>query len=434
MATGERLAEDILLGDDFLRQLMSVGEVDVLVGIPSRDNGGTIGAVAQAIEECIRQSFVRERVVILNADGGSTDNTREVLLEHNARRSVGGKGLTSLRTVHRVTVRYGETPSAGMAVRTILSAADLLRAKSCAIIPAANASSSPVSIANLLRPVDREHCDYVTPLYSRTKYQGLLARNLLYPMTRAVFGRRIREMYSDEWAFSGRLAAQCLEENVWHEEAVNARPEAWMGVLSICSKLNCAQTFVGPRIPPPAGSSPDIVEAIRQTVGNLFWCMEKRQSEWMDFVGSEPVATFGPDHEVVADENVPANPEKIFELFRSGVNDLEPILKSILTDDTHGEIKRIAGLDADSFRFPNEIWVRTLYEFAAAYHHTIINRDHLVQALVPFYRGNLYSFLLEHIESTSEVLESESESLCLEFERQKMYLVERWKVKTEVTS
>jgi len=28
------LAEDILLGDDFLRQLMSVGEVDLLVAIP----------------------------------------------------------------------------------------------------------------------------------------------------------------------------------------------------------------------------------------------------------------------------------------------------------------------------------------------------------------------------------------------------------------
>ena len=64
---------DSFLADDFLRQLMSVGEVDLLVGIPSHNNATTIGRTVETIEQSFQQNFPRDRVVILNVDGGSTD-------------------------------------------------------------------------------------------------------------------------------------------------------------------------------------------------------------------------------------------------------------------------------------------------------------------------------------------------------------------------
>src|SRR4029077_9162699 len=126
----------------------------------------------------------------------------------------------------------------------------------------------------------------------------------------------------------------------------------------------------------------------------------------------------------------PPSQEKIFELFRSGVSELEPILGSILSQDTHAQIKAIARSDRSQFHFLTELWVKTLYEFAASYHHAVLNRDHLVQALVPLYRGRLYSFLLEHTNSSAETMEAQSEILCQEFERQKPYLIDRWTAKS----
>ena len=420
------MAEETFLEDDFLRQLMSVGEVDLLVGIPSYNNAATMGQTVETIEESFQQNFVRDRVVILNVDGGSSDDTRNVLLQRNERRNGGHRGLTSLRTVHRVSWTYGSAPSSGLAVRTILAAADLLRAKSCAIISPTTGNLTPSWVANLLRPIYRERFDYLAPLYARNKFQGLLARNLLYPMSRAVFGYRIRELYSDEWGFSGRLASQCLDQDVWHEEAVQTRPEAWMGVTAISAELNCCQYFLGQKAAPGSGAGTDIVEAIRQAVGSLFWCLEKYEARWLNRAGSQTVPTFGPDHEL-CEESPPGNPEKIFEMFCSGVNELEPLLASILTRDTHAQVKAIALLDADKFRFANELWVRTLYEFAASYHHEVLNRDHLVQSVVPLYRGLLYSFLMQHANSSADEMEADAEQLGLEFERQKPYLIERWK-------
>jgi len=422
------LAEEILLEDDFLRQLMSVGEVDLLVAIPSYNHATTIAHTVHAVEESLRLNFIRERAVILNVDGGSRDATREAFLRSGEPKSPGQKGLASLRTVHRISSEYASTPSSGMALRTTLAAADLLRARACAIVSPATSNLTASWVANLLRPVYREQFDYVAPLYSRSRFSGLLARDLLYPVSRAVFGRRVREVYAEEWGFSGRLASKCLEQDVWNEEAVRARPEGWMAITAMCQDYRCCQNFLGPKLAPAAGTSPDLVDAVRQTVGNLFWCMEMNQAQWIHRSGSLEVPTFGPEHEL-SDDGIPANPEKIYELFRGGVNDLEPLLSKILTADTHAQIKAIAMVDAERFRFSAELWVKTLYEFAGSYHRAVLNRDHMVQALVPLYRGRLYSYVMEHAQAPAELMEKDAEMVSQEFERQKPYLIERWMAK-----
>ena len=201
-----------------------------------------------------------------------------------------------------------------------------------------------------------------------------------------------------------------------------------MGVTAICSGYKCCQAFLGPKVASAPAAGADIVEAVRQTVGNLFWCMEENQEHWLDRGGSQPVPTFGPEQELTA-EAAPPNPGKSFELFRSGVKELGPILGSILEQETHQEISALATMDSGEFHFADELWVRALYEFAAAYHHSVLNRDHIAQALVPLYRGRLYSYLRQHAESVPEEMERGSEALCLEFERQKPYLIERWNAK-----
>ncbi len=426
------MAEDSFLTDDLLRQLISVGEVDLLVGIPSLNNSATIGPSVEAIEESFQASFPRQRVVIVNVDGGSNDGTSDVFLNAGLRRNGGGsRGLTSLRTEHRVVASI-DHPSPANMLRTIAATGDLLRARACAVISGATPNVSADWVANLLQPVYRQDFDFVAPLYARQRFDGLLARTLLYPMNRAIFGKRIRELPSSEFAFSGRLASNCANQDCWHQAPIQDSPQAWMAVTAITSDYRCCQSFLGPKTRPPAGSQPDIVTAIRQAVGGLFWCIDSNESYWSAHSSSEAITTFGPDHQLT-DESVNVNLDRALELFRSGVAELAPILKTILSPDTYAEIQRLAALGDKNMSFENALWVRTLYDFAASYHHTLLNRDHLVQSLVPLYRGKIYSFFLKHASSSPDDIEADSENLCLEFERQKAHLVERWKVRTEVT-
>ena len=416
-----------------VRQLISVGEVDLLVGISSHSNPIATRHAFQAIEQSFQRHFTRQRAVIVNVCSGDNGEGDASASEFGDLAEKNAPIAKSLRTVHRVTADFSVPPSPGLALRTVLTAADLLRAQACAMVSPGTTNLTPDRIASLLTPLFREKFDFVAPLYTRHKFQGLLARNLLYPMSRALFCCGIRELYSDEWGFSGRLARACLNQNVWQEEPIRTRPEAWMAISAISNDFRCCQAFLGQKLQGPTGPGTDIVEVFRETVGNLFWCMESQQSTWLDCKRSEFMQTFGPEHELTS-EPTDLDRHRIFEMFRNGVAELGPILSSILDPETHAEIKSIVESEESTFRFKPDLWVRTVYDFAASYHHDVINRDHLVQALIPLYRGMTFSFLLEHSDSSATEMEAVSERLCIEFERQKPYLTEKWKEKTEVKS
>ena len=71
LRTEKRLAEDSFLTDDFLRQLINVGEVDILVGLPTHNNAKTVGPIVQSIQAGILRDFPRERAAIIRkADAG----------------------------------------------------------------------------------------------------------------------------------------------------------------------------------------------------------------------------------------------------------------------------------------------------------------------------------------------------------------------------
>lgn len=427
------MADEFILADDLVRQLISVGEVDLLVGISSQNNAPGIRHACHAIEQCFQQHFTRQRAVIINVCGERGDPSDGSDTAAAPSEETNGALVRALRTIHRVTTNYSVPPSSGLSLRTVLTAADLLRARACAMFSPGPSDLTPDRVADLLGPVVREQFDFVAPIYTRQKFQGLLARNLLYPMSRALFCRGVRELYSDEWAFSGRLATACLKQDVWHEDSIRERPEAWMGITAISSNFRCCQAFLGQKLQPAAVATTDIVEVFRQTVGNLFWCMESQQSSWLECNGAQSVQTFGPGQELTTEPS-DLDPRRILEMFRTGVAELGPILSSILDPTTYAELKNVVECNGNACRFRPDLWVRSLYDFAASYHHDVMNRDHLVQALVPLYRGMTYSFLMEHSDSSADEMEAANEDLCVEFERQKPYLAEKWIAKMEVKS
>ena len=73
------MVEESVLTDDLVRQLINVGEVDILVGLPTHNNARSVEPVVHAIQAGLLQGFPRERVVIVNADGGSRDGTPDLV-------------------------------------------------------------------------------------------------------------------------------------------------------------------------------------------------------------------------------------------------------------------------------------------------------------------------------------------------------------------
>jgi glucosylglycerate synthase len=420
-----KVAEETFLTDDFLRQLINVGEVDILIGLPTHNNAKTIGAVVQSIQSGILRWFTRERVVIINADGGSRDGTPELVTGISIDDLRPVSNLHSLRTLHSISTQYSGSPSSAAALRTILAAAELLRAKACVVMSPESSTMEGEWISRLLAPIRNDGFDLVTPTYRRHKFEGLLITNLLYPMTRALYGLRIREPYSHDFGFSGQFGSEFLSQNTWDDGAGGYGTELRLTLAAITRQRRICQSFLGTKEHVERRSA-DLVPALRETVGPLFSALESTFSAWSVVIGSQPVPTTGADHEVLLDP-LRVNRKRLRQMFSSGVAELESVFYSILSPSTLAELQRIARLDEADFDYPSELWVRTVYEFAASYHKSVISRDHIIQAFAPLFRGRALTFLIENRSASADEVENNIEGLCLEFERLKPYLLQMWK-------
>ena len=418
------MAEESILTDEFLRQLIDVGEADVLVGVPTYNNAATVGQVVQTIRAGLLKYFPRERAVIVNADGGSRDQTPELVRGASINDLQHSTDLTALRTLHSISAEYAGGPATGTALRAILASAELLRVSACAVVSPESTTIEPEWIERLLRPVYKGNFDFVTPLYRRHKFDGLLMRNLVYPMTRAFYGKQVREPYAAEFSFSGQLASHFLGQEIWTHEVGQTGTEIALTISAITGGFRLAQSFLGAK-PHVDARAADLVAAMRQTVGALFWSLEPNFSIWSAKSDSQPIPTLGAAQEVTL-EPLRINRKRLFSMFRSGVAELEPVLKSILSPPTLTELQRISALEEDDFLFGDELWARTVYEFAASYHKAVISRDHIVQALAPLYRGRAFTFLVENREASGEQVEQNVEDFCMTCERLKPSLLELW--------
>lgn len=422
------MAETAQLSDEFIRQLTAVGEVDVLVGIPTFNNKDTIERVVRAVQIGLTKYFHRDRCVLINPDGGSSDGTPEIF--KNASVSDFEIMLTSnpLRTFHRVSAPYHGIPGKETALRTLFVAADLLRAKACAILSPTSLSVTPEWVESLVRPAYREGFDFVAPLYQRQKFDGLLLKSLLSPVVRAAYSVRIREPIAGDLGLSGKLARHFLEQNIWDQDMTTFGLEIWMTTTAIVDGFKISESFLGPRVQPAPQFGQDLPGTIRQVVGALFKCLEMHESYWLPRTGSEGPPTFGFQYDVAL-EPLKLSTKTILDNFRSNIDQLVPVLESILTPATLVDIRKMIDLPDRQFRCPDDLWVKTIYEFAGAYHHSAINRDHLLQALTPLYRARVSSFILENTKAPAAKLEQRVEDLGQEFERQKPYLIDRWSAK-----
>ena len=419
------MAEESFLTDDFLRQLINVGEVDILVGLPTHNNAKTIGSIVNTIRSGILRGFPRERAAIINVDGGSRDGTPALVTGVSIDDARPASNLYALRTLHSISTKYATNPASGVAFRSILAAAELLRAKACVMLSPESANIEPDWLSRLLLPIYRDGFDLVTPTYRRHKFEGLLVTNLLYPMTRALYGLRIREIYSPEFGFSSRLGTQFLGQNAWTDGTGGAGVELRFTLAAITGKYRICQSFLGEKIHIER-NAPDLVPVLRQTVGALFSACEQDLPMWSVVAGSEPVPTNGADHDVLL-EPLRVNRKRLREMFSTGVAELESVFQAILSPSTLAELQRIGRLGEEDFQYSAELWVRTVYEFAAAYQKTVISRDHIIQALAPLFRGRAFTFLTENRNAGADDVEKNIEGLCVEFERLKPYLLQMWK-------
>jgi hypothetical protein len=425
LLAGARVSKPEILAPAVLHRLAGIGKADIVVGIPSYQNAATIGHVVQAAQTGLAKYFPHAQSVILNSDGGSTDDTAAVVASAGALDAAVVFVSNPVRPIHRFTVPYHGVPGKGSAFRTVFRAAELLDARACAVVDADLRSITPEWIHLLVAPILEQGADFVAPYYHRHKFDGTITNNVVYPLTRALYGRRVRQPIGGEFGVSPALVRDYLQQPVWDTDVARFGIDIWMTTTAICGGYRICQAFLGAKLHDPKDPAADLSAMLVQVLGIVFRLMETHADRWHAVQGSVPVPVVGFRYDVGLDP-IRVNPARMLDHFTRGVRDLESIWQTMFDRSDLKRLKEVASMTGDGFEIDDRLWAHLVYDLAAAYHLRVSDRDALVRSTLPLYMGRVASFVMEMADADAGQVETRLEQLCTIFEQEKDYLRRRW--------
>ena len=440
------------------QEIARLERADIMVGIPSFKNATTIGYVVRAAQAGLVQYFPDLRPVVVNSDAGSPDGTGRIVVETEPPDYV--ERILLVRPTNklsRVSLTYPEidgTGGKGAALRTIFEIAAALEVQALVVVDSDLRSIGPEWIELLAGPILKGGYDYVAPLYARHKHDGTITNNVTYPLTRALYGLRIRQPIGGDFGVSGDLVRHYLSEGYWTPEVSKFGIDIWMTTLALTGGFAVCQARLGAKVHDPKDPGADLGPMFRQVVTTILRLAVANGERWAKVKGSHEVPAYGFER-VVDPPPLEINILRLLSEFHAGAAALGGTWREMLTEGTANGVLGLAeqaggvadavrsALDLDTpgaagastaamaaaaagFSFPDALWARVVYDLVLTARDQPDRLDGFVASLVPVYFGRVASAVIENRELTTERAEDSVERQAREFERLKPYLVDHW--------
>jgi glycosyltransferase involved in cell wall biosynthesis len=402
--------------------LEAIGSADILVGIPSFRNADTIAHVVKQAAHGLVEYFPGMKPVLVNSDGGSTDRTRDVVLSTEVPSQV-----------RKIVTPYRGIAGKGSAFKTIFEIATRLGVKACIVVDSDLRSITPEWMKNLGGPVLEEKYDFVTPHYLRYKYDGTITNALAYPLTRALYGKRIRQPIGGDFGFSGELAAVYSERDVWETDIARFGIDIWMTTLAVNESFRICQACMGLKLHNNKDPGSDLAAMFRQVTGTMFDLMRTYEEKWMEVHKSTPAPVLGEECKEEPDV-AEVSYENLLDHFRKGFEELGDVWRIILRRENFRQVEAAYRASDEQFEFSSGLWVRVVYDFAIGYNFGPLCSEDVIDALLALFCARTARFVRKTENLTSYEAEIEVERTAENFEVLKDYLRFYWNAAQEACS
>ena len=401
------------------RRIEKIKNVDIVVGIPSYNNDSTISNVVKTVSKGLSRYFPDSKALIMVGDGGSTDDTREETLSVQVE-----------PWIEKLVTIYRGIPGKGSALRAIFEAAEHLGARICVVCDADIRSITPEWIRNLIMPIYEEDYQFVVPYYERYKYDGTITNNIVYNLTRTLYGLRVRQPIGGDFAFSRKAIKFYNDQEVWETDVAKFGIDIWLTTTAIVQGFRICQTRLGTKIHDVKDPSESLGPMFQQVVTTLFVLMEQNYEYWKDIKESKPVPILG-EVAHTKPEVFDINLDNLVEYFKTGFNHFGALWENILEKENFEKLKEIAAFNTDNFSFPTELWCKILYDIAVTFHNWKRNRVKLINMMTPLYFARIAGFVNKTKDMTNEEAEEVVEEQAEKFENTKDYLLQKWSERGE---
>jgi hypothetical protein len=309
--------------------------------------------------------------------------------------------------------------------RAVLALAESLNARVCIVLGPDLAGLEAHAIQLFAYAVLDRQCGLAMPVYPAAKYDGLINSGILSPLSRALYGKRVRYPLAFDFAASGSLCAQLARTSTHGDGAANQLlwPVTLAATQSAQVPVGQVHVDVRHRV---ATEGLELSAVLGQLTGSLFHEMDLCASHWQRIRGSQATPVWGnagdgePDGQAI-------DVQPMLDSFLLGSKNLDEVWRLLLPPNTLLELRRLTRLAPEQFRMPDELWAGIVYDFALAWRLRTINRVHLLGALTPLYLGWVASYVREVSNLSGAAAEQRLEQFARAWEEKKPYLLSRWR-------
>jgi glucosylglycerate synthase len=340
------------------KYLQDIESADILVGMPSYNNEVTAEYVVSQIIKGLDTYFSNYKSVVFVSDGGSGDQTLTSVKKIDMK-------LTKVKLIPTI---YIGASGKGTAIQAIFEAARYLNVKSVALVDSDLRSITPEWMRLLITPT-LTGTDFVAPLYNRSKYDGTITNFLCYPLTTALFGKKVRQPIGGDFGLTLALVEEILESSMWDYPYVSRFGiDIFETYTALAKGFKIKEARLGIKEHDPKDPSSQLAGMFRQVTGTMFTCIEKYEADWKKISGVSETEKFGEDNGDTAPQAIEVSLSNTMRAFKSNYENYAPIFRSLLSKEILSKFEQLKVLESSNVDFSSEIWAKTVYTFVTAFH------------------------------------------------------------------
>lgn len=384
----------------------NIQKAELVVGIPSYNEAGTIGFVVEQVARGLKEFFPGKRTVIINVDNNSQDGTREAFFRAKS-------------PIPRI---YISTPAdikgKGWNFYNLFRQMKRVKAEAGIVVDADLRSITPLWIKGLGAPLFKGF-DYVFPYYIRHEYDATITNHICYPLIYGLLGWDVRQPIGGDFAFSAKMADIWLEQK-WRKATREFGIDIFMTLNALFSGKKVCQVNLGAKIHKP--SAPNLGPMFVQVIDALFKILLKHKPEIFGAGTVKRPPLFG-SRQFPGPPNLTLDYKVIKERFLTDFSNYYKLFKYCLSEDSCRMLKKMCQKKRLEIHLP--LWTRIIYDFLHAYDTAAVDRS-VISALRCLYLGRVGSFMKETLDMSHSQSEAEIRKQARYFFKHRDYFTRKY--------